>query len=44
MKKKSIKISGETLSFVGGFVVGFLIAFAFAWNTIVYIISTIIEK
>jgi hypothetical protein len=44
MKKKGFKISTESLSFVGGFIVGFLVAFAFSWNTIVYIIEMIMEK
>jgi hypothetical protein len=44
MEKKGIKISTDAISFIGGFVVGFLVAFVFSWNTIVYIINMIIEK
>ena len=44
MKKKGLRISNEFLAFASGFVLGFLIAFAFSWQTVVYLISVIIDK
>ncbi|MFA5644460.1 MAG: hypothetical protein WC928_02950 [Patescibacteria group bacterium] len=44
MKKNGLNISAEFLYLVVGFILGFLVAFTFSWNTIVYIINTVLEK
>lgn len=44
MKKRGIKISGEFVSLVVGFVLGFLIAFTYSWKTIMYIINVLLEQ